>query len=161
MANDLVVPCEGVFGHNGHPSFPIADPLVFQGAAGVWHCNFLQQAPTLKKIKEHFELEPVSVDLPSPQPRPRFRGRRAAPAFPRVHVDYEAPKDLTRQPYIDFRELVHEGVANDLTVQLEEALQSGGADVLSVALAPGQTEIPLQVTLSAPGFDVTPRAIRR
>jgi hypothetical protein len=161
IANDLVVPCEGVFGHNGHPSFPIADPLVFQGAAGVWHCNFLQQARTLKKIKEHFELEPVSVNLPSPQPRPRFRSRRAAP-LPRVHVDYDAlstdaPKDLTRQPYIDFRELVHEGVANDLTVRLEEALQSGGPDVLSVALAPGQTEIPLQVTLSAPGFDVTPK----
>jgi CHAT domain len=156
VANDLVVPCEGVFARNGHPSFPIANPLIFRGAEGVWHCNFFQQARTLKKIKEHFELEPLSVELPSPQPRPRFRGHRAVP---RMDVDLdaltaEAPKDLTREPHIDFRDLVHEGEPNELTVRLEEALGGGSLNVLSVGLAPGQTSVTLQVTLNAPGFDI-------
>ncbi len=159
MANDLVVPCEGVFARNGHPSFPIANPLIFQGAEGVWHCNFLQQERTLKKIKEHFELEPVSIQLPSPQLRPRFRGHRAVP---RMDVDFDAlsaepPRDLTREPHIDFHELVHEGQPNELTVRLEEALRGGSLGTLSVGLAPGQTSAVLQVTLNAPGFDVTPK----
>ena len=90
-----------------------------------------------------------------------FRARNRVRAFaviaPGADVDLdaltaEAPKDLTREPHIDFRDLVHEGEPNALTVRLEEALGSGSLNVLSVGLAPGQTSVTLQVTLNAPGL---------
>ena len=34
-ANDLVVPQQGVYANNGHPSFPIANPLLFGKSHGV------------------------------------------------------------------------------------------------------------------------------
>jgi pimeloyl-ACP methyl ester carboxylesterase len=50
VANDLVVPRDGVFAKNGHPSFPIEDPLVFAPSEAVWHTDFFGHAATTNKI---------------------------------------------------------------------------------------------------------------
>ncbi|MDP1899418.1 MAG: CHAT domain-containing protein [Rubrivivax sp.] len=55
LANDLVVPQQGVFAANGHPSFPIADPLVFGAEDGVWHTAFFAQPRAIAHIEAHFE----------------------------------------------------------------------------------------------------------
>jgi len=59
VPNDLVVPFEGVFGRNGHPSFPIQNPLLFDEAEHVWHSGFFSRPETFQAIKRHFGL-PVS-----------------------------------------------------------------------------------------------------
>ncbi|MFT3859085.1 MAG: hypothetical protein QM742_16820 [Aquabacterium sp.] len=47
QANDLVVPQQGVFAANGHPSFPIDDPLVYGASDGIWHPpSFLRSGPS-------------------------------------------------------------------------------------------------------------------
>jgi hypothetical protein len=156
IANDLIVPKEGVFERNGHPSFPIVKPLIFSENDRVWHCNFFQQPRLLQRVNEHFGAE-ETVLLADAQ-RSRLRGE-VKPPVPRMRSDEKAvaksPADLRREPHIDFREMVHEGEANDLVVRLEEALVNGGAGVLWVALPPGQSSVELPVTINAPGFDVT------
>jgi hypothetical protein len=49
-ANDLVVPRDGVFAGNGHPSFPIENPLIFAPSEAVWHTDFFSHAATANKI---------------------------------------------------------------------------------------------------------------
>jgi len=62
-ANDLVVPRDGVFGDNDHPSFPIERKLVFAAADHVWHTGFFAEARALKHIKEFLsERERITVD---------------------------------------------------------------------------------------------------
>jgi hypothetical protein len=55
VANDLVVPQRGVYEPNGHPSFPIANPLVFGAGDGVWHTAFFSQPRTIDHINAHFD----------------------------------------------------------------------------------------------------------
>ncbi len=90
IANDLVVPRDGVFVANGHPSFPIARPLIFSTEAGVPHTGFFQRPETITAIKAHFGIgQPGKIDLeqrpgspskPTPTPsrpprrRQKFRG---------------------------------------------------------------------------------------
>ncbi|HYE71123.1 MAG TPA: CHAT domain-containing protein [Aquabacterium sp.] len=51
--NDLIVPQQGVFAANGHPKFPIANPLVYEAADGVWHSAFFAQGRTLAHLATH------------------------------------------------------------------------------------------------------------
>lgn len=55
VPNDLVVPQQGVFAANGHPSFPIADALVYQAGDGIWHSSFFAQARTLEHLAAHLD----------------------------------------------------------------------------------------------------------
>jgi hypothetical protein len=71
VANDLVVPTDGVFAANGHPSFPIADPLRYDAADGIWHTAFFAEARTIAHIDAHFER----VRQAALARRPRFHGR--------------------------------------------------------------------------------------
>ncbi len=73
VANDLVVPQQGVFAANGHPSFPIADPLVYGAADGIWHTAFFAQPRTVEHIDAHFERAAQAETAAAP--RPRLRGK--------------------------------------------------------------------------------------
>jgi len=61
IANDLVVPCEGVFSANGVPLFPIANPLVYAASDHVWHSGFFTEARTLNRIYDHFGVRPETL----------------------------------------------------------------------------------------------------
>ena len=58
VANDLVVPKDGVFAGNGHPSFPILDPLVYGDQDAVWHGGFFSEPRTIRHIEEHLGIAP-------------------------------------------------------------------------------------------------------
>jgi hypothetical protein len=60
VANDLVVPFEGVFAENGHKSFPIHDTLKFSASDHVWHSGFFSESRTLDAIKRHFKMPDVA-----------------------------------------------------------------------------------------------------
>jgi hypothetical protein len=49
-SNDLVVPCDGVFAANGHPSFPIENPLVYAPSDAVWHTDFFSRPQTVRRM---------------------------------------------------------------------------------------------------------------
>lgn len=71
-ANDLVVPRDGVFARNGHPSFPIADKLVYEASDHVWHTDYFTRTRTFDAICRHFEVplqQALWVD-PAPAPPP-------------------------------------------------------------------------------------------
>lgn len=51
--NDLIVPQQGVFAANGHPKFPIANPLVYEAVDGIWHSAFFAQGRTLAHLAAH------------------------------------------------------------------------------------------------------------
>jgi CHAT domain-containing protein len=68
-ANDLVVPTDGVWKKNGHPSFPIQNPLLFDKSDRVWHTEFFRRQETVEAICDHFELPQLS-NVP---PRERHR----------------------------------------------------------------------------------------
>jgi hypothetical protein len=173
IANDLVVPTDGVFAANGHPSFPIADPLVYQPAEALWHTELFGQDRTVERIERLFGIAagPAAVAPAAPAgtvrlPRPGLREMArggvtmadiggsgffpAPPATPALPA-----MELRRDPFLDFHELVREGEANDLVVRLEE-VQGGRDALLAIALAAGQESARITVTLSAPGFDVAP-----
>lgn len=48
--NDLVVPADGVWSGNGHPSFPIADALRIPSSAGVWHSGYFRHPPVRTQL---------------------------------------------------------------------------------------------------------------
>ncbi len=50
LGNDLVVPCDGVYARNGHPSFPIVNPLVYSTSDYVYHTSFFEQPRTGEHI---------------------------------------------------------------------------------------------------------------
>jgi hypothetical protein len=91
VANDIVVPQQGVFAANGHPAFPIADPLVYAPGDGVWHTAFFAQPRTIEHITLHLDrvdraagaAASARFELPSAPnapPSPRLRSSpRAAP----------------------------------------------------------------------------------
>jgi hypothetical protein len=60
IANDLVVPSDGVHQANGHPSFPLSHPLLFTGRDHVWHTGLFRRRETFAAIKRHFEM-PAAV----------------------------------------------------------------------------------------------------
>lgn len=53
--NDIVVPRDGVFHANGHPSFPITRNLVFAANDHVWHSGFFAEPRALTHIKEFLD----------------------------------------------------------------------------------------------------------
>jgi hypothetical protein len=63
-ANDLVVPSEGVFAANGHPSFPIANVLRYAVSDHVWHTDFFRQLRTSDRLlaffSPQFEIGPTT-----------------------------------------------------------------------------------------------------
>jgi hypothetical protein len=174
VANDLVVPKDGVFAGNGHPSFPILDPLVFGDRDAVWHGGFFSEPRTIRHIEEHFGIpgdgplldQTVAGSvLPDAPSRPRsysnggskLRGDNGAPAAKPPSAQAETA--VERQPSILFHELVEEGVPKPLTVMLSEiARKSPGDPSIDLEFAPGEEQIDLTVELSAPGFAVDNRS---
>jgi hypothetical protein len=77
------VPKDGVFAGNGHPSFPILNPLVYKCDDAVWHGGFFSEPRTIRHIEKLLEIENEdSVPLDQvvagtrgsggPRPVPRF-----------------------------------------------------------------------------------------
>jgi CHAT domain-containing protein len=60
FSNDLVVPERGVYARNGHPSFPLLNPLRYKPGDHVWHSGFFRRSETFDAIKRHFDL-PAAV----------------------------------------------------------------------------------------------------
>lgn len=161
VANDLVVPQRSVFAANGHPSFPIASPLVFGTADGVWHSAFFAEPRTITHIGAHFDRV-TQVALAR---RPRFRRadpttRGGASGF--EPTSKEAPSVPARQDYtvvrdpkLDFPGHLEAGARANLVVRLE--LPGAGptpAERMSLAFEPGSEAIELVAEVSAPGFTV-------
>jgi pimeloyl-ACP methyl ester carboxylesterase len=177
-ANDLVVPRDGVFERNGHPMFPIANPLLYRPSDAVWHSGFFSQPRTLTHIENHLQVggSPIAVSVPggtevtepsstdadrtrlrSRPPRGRLRGgtkateRGARQAPPLEEVE------IRRSPEITFHERVTEGQTSDLIVRLADLVAAG--DAVMVYLPTGKDAVEITVELSAPGFTVEgPRA---
>jgi hypothetical protein len=157
VANDLVVPLEGVFSDNGHPSFPIADPLLFKDKDAVWHCGFFAHAETIRAIDRHLGIASDApavgsvgrgADAGTTRSRRKLRGPAPAGATEPVSL---ASDVVQREPSIEFHEQVDEGDTWPLEVELRE---SAGADALSVLFAPGLDEVTVSAEISAPGFRV-------
>ncbi len=182
MANDLVVPQRGVFGANGHPAFPIADPLVFEADDGVWHTAFFSQPRVLEHIDAHWRrvdlatataaigattapaapLSPTAAGAPGGILRGRLRGARAgvtrAISVPPIPAAARAEPTVTRDPALDFHERLEAGASDDLHVHLK--LPGAGpapAGRLTLEFDAGSNEIELVAELSAPGFRVEGR----
>lgn len=103
VANDIVVPQQGVFAANGHPSFPIADPLVYAAGDGVWHSAFFAQPRTIDHITAHLDQVDgagrgvaSAGNEPPPPPRPRATPRRRTSprVSPELPADGEAASDV-------------------------------------------------------------------
>ena len=56
--NDLVVPTDGVFTLPGDAKFPVADPLVFEAAAGVDHSGYWTQPPFNERLLQWLDVAP-------------------------------------------------------------------------------------------------------
>jgi hypothetical protein len=63
VANDLIVPRDSVWADNGHPSFPIANPLLYAREDGVWHSGFFAEQRTIDHIEEFFEIKKKGLIL--------------------------------------------------------------------------------------------------
>jgi hypothetical protein len=80
ILNDLVVPTEGVFAANSHPSFPIENPLVYSPGEALWHTELFGQDRTVARIERHFGIEgsvtSAAAVVPEaiPRRRPGLRG---------------------------------------------------------------------------------------
>ena len=59
ISNDLVVPRDGVFGENGHPSFPILSPLLYEPSNSVYHTAFFREPRTIDHIEKFFGMPGV------------------------------------------------------------------------------------------------------
>ncbi len=114
ITNDLIVPTDGVFAANGHPSFPIADPLVYQPGDALWHTELFGQDRTIERIERHFGIAggPVALAPPSmaiaapaaappeapPRRRPRMRGPVHDPAATAVAPPPPPPAPIAPLP---------------------------------------------------------------
>lgn len=160
LANDLVVPTDGVFAANGHPSFPIADPLLYDAADGVWHTAFFAEPQTIGHIDAHFER----VRRAALARRSRFRGGTRGGTTPPPATGEEArgrrrpaghQEALTRDPQLDFCERIAAGASADLVIRLElPGSEAAAAGRMTLAFATGSDEIELVAEASAPGFTV-------
>jgi hypothetical protein len=166
VANDLVVPQQGVFAANGHPSFPIASPLVYGPADGVWHTAFFAQPRTLAHIDAFFDrvqgaaqalasaAQPAS-DKPAPA-----RGGLRGPVTPQVQQSQKAqesaaPDRVERDPVMRFPSRMEAGQTEELYVALDPPAQDASpASRLSLGFDSGSAEIELTAELSAPGFRI-------
>jgi hypothetical protein len=163
VANDLVVPKDGVFAANGHPCFPIANPLIYRGDDAVWHGGFFSEPRTLAHIEQLLEIgtapglrtlvQPTAEDFSifeSFSPELRDEGVIVAGPAPEVTVG--------RKPEIDFHEAMHEGESSPLVVSLSEIENRIDIDnLLTFEFAAGEEQIALTVELTAPGFKVDNR----
>ena len=168
VANDLVVPTAGVFGANGHPSFPITETTLFGKSDHVWHTGFFSQPRAWAAIQRHFEMPgaPAEIGVPIALEevlgtgpalrRRRFRGDRIiGPTLPEPEAAAAGPSELRRDPHIDFHEVVKEGETNPLRVSLKDLTATSGAGTIAALLEPGATGARVDVTLRAPGFTFT------
>lgn len=172
VPNDLVVPQQGVFAGNGHPSFSIDDPLVYEAEDGVWHSAFFSQSRTLAHLAAHM-TRVAAAQAPAPAERViRLRGRRArtpkpetvrVPGSPAADGPQHPPhggtvKDMVatqRDPHISFHEQLEAGAEADLTVQLKLPREGAASpDRFTVVFDPGVEEIELEAEISAPGLKV-------
>lgn len=172
VPNDLVVPQQGVFAGNGHPSFSIDDPLVYEAEDGVWHSAFFSQSRTLAHLAAHM-TRVAAAQAPAPAERViRLRGRRArtpkpetvrVPGSPAADGPQHPPhggtvKDMVatqRDPHISFHEQLEAGAEADLTVQLQLPREGAASpDRFTVVFDPGVEEIELEAEISAPGLKV-------
>lgn len=163
LANDLVVPTDGVFAANGHPSFPIADALRYAPADGVWHTAFFAEPRTLAHIEAHFER----VRQAALARRPAFRGPPPQPPRGAGHAHdtrdaaawRAAPggreDTVCRELAVDFCQRLAAGASADLVVRLELPANSApAAGRMALAFAAGSDEIELVAEVSAPGFSI-------
>jgi hypothetical protein len=90
VANDLVVPCDGVVADNGHPSFPIRGSLIFSAADQIWHSGYFA-APRLVKHMMDFFGEREGAGTVRRAPARRLDYRIAPTAPPLLNLD-EIPK---------------------------------------------------------------------
>lgn len=164
VANDLVVPKDGVFAENGHPSFPIVDPLVYSERDAVWHGGFFSEPRTIQHIEEHFEIAPQAVAVDQ-SVQPTRTGEDLATFdyyIPSLREGGDsAPPDISlvpgvtveRRPEILFHEAVSEGEPNPLVVKLSEVAGTTSVEeYLRLEFAAGEQQIEMSVELSAPGF---------
>jgi hypothetical protein len=151
-ANDLVVPRDSVFATNGHPLFPIANPLLYRPADGVWHSGFFSQPRTLAHIDNHLRLgggtlvsdRPTAGEIVAEAPARAAAGPAEAAPLPAAEV--------LREPDMRFHELMKEGQTSDLVVRLNEATRDGPP--VTISLPAGKESVAITVELSAPGFTI-------
>ncbi len=179
--NDLVVPFEGVFEANGHPSFPIRRPLRFEAADHVWHTDFFSRPPLIERLLSFFSSDvgaasaepaaelsdivrptaPVVVRSASVQEsmrtpvRKRAARRRGSSSPGESRSGRNGTHRLERRPHIDFPDRVVAGDPHKLVVSLSEVLAGSGAGIVFDLLDDRQ-QLTVSVTLDAPGFDVEP-----
>lgn len=168
LANDLVVPRDGVFAANGHPSFPIPDPLIYAADEGIWHTAFFTDPRTIAHIDAHFDRvrQAALSRRPSFRGAPRggargatpvlsYRGPATGKAAPAQRPPAGHDATFARDPQLDFCERLEAGASADLVVRLElPGSEPAPAGRMTLALAAGSDEIELVAELSAPGFSV-------
>src|SRR5439155_22842056 len=105
-----VVPRDGVWSANGHASFPIDRPLLFNPTDGVWHTRFFARPETVAHIDRHLGIAaaPALVTGPSAV-RGGLRGGTRGPSRAGGTPSVAASVTVERQPRIEFREQVIEG----------------------------------------------------
>lgn len=158
VLNDLVVPEQGVYQSNGHPSFPIANTLRFGASDHVWHSGFFRRPETLAAIRHHLEM-PASAETavnlradrlsrgeetaqPLPPKKPSRGGLRGivtdrAPWTDSPRSSPEADSDgasttgkleVRRFPRIDFPSMVVDGQQTELVVRLDMPTDTDARD---------------------------------
>lgn len=169
VANDLVVSQLGVFAANGHPSFPIADTLVYGAADGVWHTAFFSQPRTLAHIDAFFDqltaasLTHAAVHAMGNTGRawrgglrgasPRGKERLDAP--PSASATALKPDCVERDPVMRFPHRLEAGETEALYVALNQPTrETTHGSRLSLSFETGSAEIELTVEVSAPGFRI-------
>lgn len=161
VPNDLVVPFKGVFEGNGHPSFPLANPLLFDASAHVWHSGFFSRPETFAAMKRHFDLpasdSPVIEPLPfrttrsitddpvdfapiaeparPPRPRPRMRsgGKVSPEAVSAKNVFRDASASPSPVNNL-IRESKRNAIQRDPHIDFHEQVREGESNVLTVRL---------------------------
>lgn len=156
IANDLVVPRDGVYSGNGHPSFPILNPLLYRAEDGVWHSGFFSRPDTIAHIDKHLGLGEDGATVVKDQVIAWARGGLRGPSIGITPSEpISEPIVVQREPHIDFHELMREGETSDLVVRLEELDASDDIEgVLAFHFASGADEVSLTVELGAPGFTI-------
>lgn len=179
VSNDLVVPERGVYGDNGHPSFPIANPLRFTPSDHVWHSGFFHRPKLLSAIRRHFEMPEGTVTDPGERPKSGLRSGSAQPprgapgpdalrrptrgAYDTTHSSFQEETradggvslQIRRTPAIDAPEVVAEGSETDVVVCLQmPAVLHDFTTSFPLVFDPGDHRIVLSVILKAPGFEI-------
>jgi hypothetical protein len=164
VANDLVVPRDGVYAANGHPSFPILSPLLYEAREGVWHSGFFAQPKTIAHIEKHFGIgnemlvvgrDQSVAEVAAEVRRGGLRGGDIMGGNGGAGSAREPASVVEREPSILFHELMMEGETSDLVVRLSDVLKARElSQAIQIMFAEGQEQIPIKVDLSAPGFEI-------